>query len=89
VAFKVEFVKSMIALQSGEESAPEDFLSTCRTCLPDNLHFRNAFDQLNAAVGTHKQNFCQRKAQKKFGIDYERVLTKGIETNFTDATSLN
>jgi hypothetical protein len=77
VAFKVEIVKSMIALQSGEESAPEDFLSTCRICLPDNLHFSNAFDQLNAAVGTHKQKLCQRKAQKKFGIDYDRVLTKG------------
>lgn len=77
VAFKVEFVGSLLALQAGEGSAPEDFLATCRSCLPDNLNFSNAFDHLNAAVGTHKRKLCQRKAQNKFGIDYERVLTNG------------
>ena len=77
VAFKVEPLKSLLALQAGDGSAPEDFLATCRSCLPDNLDFDNAFDQLNAAVGTHKQKLCQRRALQKFGIDYERLLTKG------------
>jgi len=77
VAFKVEPVKSLLALQAGEGSAPEDFLATCRSCLPEKLNFVQAFDQLNAAVGMHKQKLCQRRAQEKFGIDYERVLTKG------------
>ncbi|HEX3184252.1 MAG TPA: hypothetical protein VHQ94_05630 [Pyrinomonadaceae bacterium] len=70
---------SLIALMSGDGSAPEDFLSTCKSCLSDNITFSTAFDEINAAVGIHKKKLCERLAQQRFGMDYERVLTKGQE----------
>jgi hypothetical protein len=80
IAFKAGWAnKYLMALMSGEGSAPEDFLATCKSCLPEEVSSENAFDALNAAVGAHKNKLCQRRSQKKFGIDYERVLTKGQE----------
>jgi hypothetical protein len=80
IAFKAGWANQyLMALQAGEGSAPEDFLATCKSCLPKEVDFINAFDALNAVVGVHKNNLCQRRSQEKFGIDYERLLTKGQE----------
>ena len=80
IAYKLAIPNpSLLALQSGEGSAPEDFLATCMSCLPDRIDHGSAFDVINAAVGLHKRKLCERRAQRKFGIDYERILTKDQE----------
>lgn len=78
IAFKVSGAsKTLLALMSGEGSAPEDYLATCRSTLPDSMEPDESYDQLNKAVAIHKQKLAERLSQKRFGISYERLLTKG------------
>ena len=71
--------KSLWALYCGDPAEAEKFVGTCReTIASATLDSVDAlYRTLMAASAAYKERLCENYARLKFGISYERVLTKG------------
>jgi len=71
--------KSLWGMYSGDSSEAQKLAGTCRKTLGQITVDSSdvLFEKLNEASAAHKQRLCEERANLKFGISYDRLLTHG------------